>query len=159
MSSTAQRVGCNRRGESPQLLTSQYVQYVSQYSVSQYSAPVLPLAASLQGDEGSAQVTVWFSLSISGWVSVADSVLTILSSCSLLLSLSDLQSKTISISWPAERHHPPPPPAALQLLDSHKLSSGSTQLNLHLAGHKALLLLCPVSLLWWWWWWCRVQDV
>ena len=62
----------------------------------------LPLAASLQGDEGSAQVTVWLSLSISGWVSVADSVLTILSSCSLLLSLSDLQSETISISWGAD---------------------------------------------------------
>ena len=92
----------------------------------------LPLAASLQGEEGSAQVTVWFSLSISGWVRGAASVLTILSNCSLLLSLSDLRSKTLSISWGS----------AVQLLVR---SSLSTQLNLHLAGHKALLLLCPAS--------------
>ena len=57
------------------------------------------MAASLQGEEGSAHVTVWLSLSMSGWVTVTVSVLTILSSCSLLLSLSDLEGNIISISW------------------------------------------------------------
>ena len=121
----------NKEGQNASGTCAILAQYFSLMNLTvNYMTQNIPLAASLQGEDGSAQVTVWFSRSSCFFISKlfirsCSSLTAILSSRSRLLSLSDLDSSKYYYQL-----------AMLYMIREPALNSCYCAGNLHLASHN-----------------------